>query len=135
MDYAIIIKLFIFFLILDGFWLGLIARDMFTNTIQSVTNQSQPSVRLYSALIAYILMVVGAYYFVIPLVDRNNLLRDSIMIGGMFGLVVYGIYDATNHAIFPGWNLTTAIADMLWGAFLYSAVTYLTLRVEVPKIL
>jgi len=129
-----IIKIVIFLLIFDGIWLGIISRNFYQQAIQAVTGQTDNAVRTYSIPIVYVLLVAGIYLFVLPRVDQADLLRSSIFWGGLFGFITYAIFDFTNHAIFPGWDLKTSVIDTMWGTFLSASVTYLTLRFNLPMI-
>jgi uncharacterized membrane protein len=75
-------------------------------------------------------MYIGLLFIVFPLVDASNnknKLWVAVKFGGLFGLVVYGIFNATNYAIFKGYNPWIAFQDTLWGTFVYSFVVYVTL--------
>ena len=76
------------------------------------------NIRLYSAFIVYIILITGLYYFVI---GPNKTAKE----GALFGLVVYGVFDFTNHAILDNYSLPLAIMDTIWGAFLCGATTFL----------
>ena len=36
----------------------------------------------------------------------------------ILGLIIYGVYDATNYATLSQWSLSFALMDTLWGALL-----------------
>jgi len=80
------------------------------------------NIRLYSAFIVYIILITGLYYFVI---GPNKTAKE----GALFGLVVYGVFDFTNHAILDNYSLPLAIMDTIWGAFLCGATTFLINKV------
>lgn len=126
-DWKRLLWISIFFLILDGIWLGILARNFYSTSIKRVTNLSSATFRLYSAIITYILMVLGIYYWVLPKVKESDDI-GSLFWGGFFGLMIYGIYNFTNHAIFAGWDLKTSLVDTLWGITVCSLVTYLTIK-------
>ena len=52
--------------------------------------------RKSGAVMAYILLVIGLYYFIIK--ERKNLIYAFL-----FGLFVYGVYDLTNYATLTNW--------------------------------
>lgn len=75
------------------------------------------------ALLSYVLMVIGMVVFVTPNVTDRKF-QTSLMYGGVFGLVVYGVYDFTNAAVIKNWNISIALLDVLWGVFVYTAAAY-----------
>lgn len=91
------------------------------------TIQGSPlQINIPSAIIAYSLMVLGLLIFVIPNVRNSSQpLIDSIWFGGMFGLIVYGIFDFTNAGVLSNWNKSLAVVDMLWGGFVYTVAAYI----------
>ena len=62
--------------------------------------------------------------FVLPRVRYAHRLRDSLVYGGTFGLIVYGVYDATAAAVLKKWDIKLATIDVAWGAFLFFVATY-----------
>jgi len=78
--------------------------------------------RMYSAFIVYIILITGLYYFVI---GPNKTAKE----GAFFGLVVYGVFDFTNHAIIENYPLPLAIMDTIWGTFLCGTTTLLINKV------
>jgi uncharacterized membrane protein len=43
--------------------------------------------------------------------------------GIFFGVIVYGVYNFTNHATFYNYPLSLVIADTLWGSFAMGTTT------------
>jgi len=77
------------------------------------------------AICAYILMVVGLVVFVLPNIREDNKLKDSLIYGFLFGIVVYGVYDFTNNAIFKNWDTKLAFIDIIWGGFVFFIASYI----------
>ena len=75
--------------------------------------------RIVPAIICYILLIFGLYYFII----RK---KRSILDAFIFGLVIYGVYDATNYATLKNYSLNLAIMDTVWGGTLMAATTFIT---------
>ena len=93
------------------------------------TIQKQPLVMNYlGAVICYILLIIGLNYFVL----QNNSLKtkDKIKNAFILGIVIYGVYDSTNHAIFNKWDLKTLLLDTIWGGILLSLTTYISLQLN-----
>jgi uncharacterized membrane protein len=93
------------------------------------TIQKQPLVMNYlGVVICYILLIIGLNYFVL----QNNSLKtkDKIKNAFILGIVIYGVYDSTNHAIFNKWDLKTLLLDTIWGGILLSLTTYISLQLN-----
>lgn len=67
--------------------------------------------------IAYALMVLGLCIFV--LADATTV-SEAVVRGSVFGLVLYGVYDATAAAVLHKWDRSLAAADVLWGMTVYT---------------
>ena len=74
------------------------------------------------AIACYILLVLGVNYFIIR---EKRTIYDAFL----FGIIIYGVYETTNYAIFSEWKLSTALTDTLWGGILIALTTYLTYRI------
>ena len=117
----------IIFLVLDGLWFNFLSGDSYSVAIQATTGRELNPIKFYSAGIVYLLMIIGFNYFVRP---RVNTIEDGFKWGGLFGLILYGVFNFTNHAIFGGWNLQVSIKDSLWGMVACSLVMGLTMLIE-----
>ena len=53
----------------------------------------------------------------------RSALLSSLGWGGLFGLVVYGVYDMTNMATLERWPVRMVWVDICWGCFLCGATT------------
>lgn len=73
-------------------------------------------IKFWPALICYALLIFALNYFI---------LRSHRPIGDAFllGLVIYGVYDSTNMAIFKKWDWKIALMDGLWGGILFALTT------------
>ena len=57
--------------------------------------------------------------------------NKSPLDGFLLGLVIYGIYELTSKAIIKNWKWEIVIIDTLWGATLYSLVTYIIQKLNI----
>jgi len=109
----------IVFVILDSIYLNLI-KNYFSNQIQSV--QGSPIKLNYlnyaSIAICYIFLIAGINYFIIK---PNRSIQDAFLLG----IVIYGVYETTNYALFKNWHILTVIIDTLWGGILFALTTYI----------
>ncbi len=78
--------------------------------------------KLVGAVVVYILLAVGLYVFI---VEPGKPLWQAALLG----LVIYGVYDFTNYAIFKKYDLMVALMDMIWGSVLFTATTFVVRRV------
>ena len=72
--------------------------------------------KLIPAVLCYISLVVGLYYFIIK--ERKSLFEAFLL-----GFVIYSVYEFTNWALFKNWKLTTVLMDTLWGSVLFTLTT------------
>lgn len=118
--------IFALFIVLDLLWFS-VAGNFFKNQIGSIARLNADgtwNVLLWAGALAYVLMSVGVLYFVLP---QAHSVVHAALLGGLFGLVGYGLYDLTNLATLTAWTPQFAMVDMLWGTFLcgvVSAVAY-----------
>ena len=112
-------------LIIDGIWLTLM-RDFYNITVKNIQN-SNISFKMSGAIIAYSLIAIGIYYFVLKdeIYKKNNY-QTILEKGFMFGLVSYGIFNGTNYAILNNWDCRTSTVDTLWGSIMAPTVSYLS---------
>lgn len=113
----------IIFVIIDGIWLGFIAKDLYKKEIGHLL-ASNPN--WIAAVIFYLLFLVGLVYFVInPGVEKESIINVLIS-GALFGLLTYSTYDLTNLATLKEWPLKITIIDLIWGTSLSTIVSTAT---------
>lgn len=101
----------IVFLIIDGLWLGFIAKPFYEKYIGGLLKP----VNLLPAIIFYVIYVVGMIVFVInPNLSNFDLLK-TLATGFFFGVICYATYDLTNMATIKGWVWSITIVDIIWG--------------------
>lgn len=120
------------FMILDFIWLGLIAKKFYFHHVQEIArvHEGQLQVSLAPAFIVYVLLALGIVHFVLPLFKPDQNYFYYFFIGAFFGLIVYGVYDFTNHSILKTWPIILVAADTIWGAFATGVVSLVTLFVK-----
>jgi uncharacterized membrane protein len=107
----------IILVLVDYIYLSII-KDFFGNQIKKVQG-SPMKVNLIGAILCYIILVLGINYFIIY---QNKSILDAFLLG----LLIYGVYETTNYALFSNWSVSTVIIDTLWGGILFALTTYLT---------
>jgi uncharacterized membrane protein len=112
----------VLFILLDLVWFYFVS-SFFKDEIGSIarlTPEGKWDVRLAPAIMAYVLMGVGVAAFVY--LNATSLLSAALL-GGLFGLIGYGLYDLTNLATLSDWTIRFTIVDMVWGTFLCATVS------------
>lgn len=108
-------------LLFDGIMLGIILKSTWNKTISSL-QQSLFIPRLQYGVIAYLLLTLGVYYFLI----KSN---RSVLDGFLLGLFVYGVFDFTNLTLFTRYPLSVALIDTLWGGVLFAMIVAIMKRI------
>ena len=97
-------------------------KNFFNNQIKLVQG-SDIQMNIYAAMLCYIVLVYGLYYFIIK--DKRPLIDDFI-----FGIVIYAVYELTTMALLKNWSWKTVALDTLWGGILFTITTYLLYAIK-----
>jgi uncharacterized membrane protein len=93
-----------------------VMKGYFANQVKNVQG-SALKLNYFGAAICYIFLVAGLNYFIIKP-------RKSVSDAFLLGLVIYGVYETTNYALFSNWSIVSVIIDTLWGGLLFASTTY-----------
>ena len=121
----VIVLSIVLFLVLDALFIGSFMKD-WQSLLLRIQGEKMEA-RLLSAVGAYVLMVLAWVYFVYRPYLVHKSIWNAVKTGAMLGFVIYGIFELTNYAIIKKWDFKFVIMDTLWGAILYSLVSYFTL--------
>jgi uncharacterized membrane protein len=114
-DFLLLVSAIVFISI-DFIYLN-VMKGYFNNQIQSV--QGSPAKMNYlGAALCYIFLIAGINYFIIKP-------RKSINDAFLLGVIIYGVFETTNYALFKNWSIFTVIIDTLWGGLLFASTTYI----------
>jgi uncharacterized membrane protein len=121
-DIKIILFICLIFIIIDVPVLIYVNKDTYLGNFRNINNGEIDFTRLkiISALICYLIMAFGLYYFS---VKEKNILNALIL-----GFVINGIYNTTNYATINKYSLNVVIIDTLWGPTLFTTVAYLVIN-------
>jgi uncharacterized membrane protein len=115
-DFRLLISAIVF-VSLDFIYLS-IFKNYFLNQMKKI--QGMPvSVNYFSMVLCYIFLIFGINYFIIK---PKRSVQDAFLLG----LIIYGVYETTNWALFKNWSVLTVIIDTLWGGILFASTTYIT---------
>lgn len=118
-DFKLLISAIIFVFI-DSIYLNIV-KNYFSNQIKSI--QGYPIKMNYLAtLFCYIFLIFGINYFIIK---PNRSVQDAFLLG----IVIYGVFETTNMALFSKWSWITVIMDTTWGGLLFAITTYLVKKI------
>ena len=108
-------------LVLDAVWLGLLMRRFYSSRFAPIARMSGGSMAPIwpAAALVYVLLAVGVVAFALP--RANGLVTAAALWGALFGIVIYGFYNLTNHATLAKWPPAVTVVDMAWGSALCAA--------------
>lgn len=119
-DFALLISA-ITLVSIDYLYLFMI-KGYFENQIKKV--QGTPlKTNLLPIAFCYIFLIFGINYFIIK---PKRSVQDAFLLG----LVIYGVYETTNWALFTNWSPITVIIDTLWGGILFALTTFVTTQIH-----
>jgi len=129
----------IIILIIDCIWLYL-NRNNYNSLVKKIQG-FDIELNLFGAILSYLCVITGLFMFSIPMIrqeykkenKRKSLLLLSIKYGGILGLVIYGVFNASNIGIFKNYNIKVALMDTIWGFMLYSFSAYLFISLEIYR--
>lgn len=107
-------------LITDYFYLSF-SKNSFINMIVNIQN-SDFKFNIFGAIISYVLLIIANYYFIYK---KNSNYYESFLLG----IIIYGVFDGTNLAIFKNYDFEIGIIDTLWGGILMTITNYLSNKV------
>ena len=107
----------ILFVVIDFVYLNLI-KKYFENQVKTV--QGSP---LQVKFLCYIFLIFGLNYFIIKY-------KKSPYDAFLLGILIYGVFETTNYALFKNWSILTVILDTLWGGTLFAMVTFIIDRLR-----
>ena len=123
-DWKLYLVILVTLLTIDFIWIGYITKQAWSELIETV--QKTPlSVRLDWAFLTYLVMALGIYGLVLRSDEFTIYQRAFIL-----GLVMYGVFDGTNRALFNDWTLNMSMMDVAWGTVLVVVTVYLTPQIR-----
>ena len=104
----------IVFISIDFIYLNFM-RGYFENQVKKI--QGTPiKMNLLAAAFCYIFLITGLNYFIIT---PKKSIKDAFLLG----IVIYGVFETTNLALFTNWSWLTVFMDTLWGGVLFALTT------------
>ena len=106
----------IVFISIDFIYLNLL-HGYFNKQIKLVQG-SEIKMNFLGVGLCYIFLIAGINYFIIKP-------HKSVSEAFLLGIIIYGVYETTNYALFKNWSILTVIIDTLWGGLLFASTTYI----------
>jgi uncharacterized membrane protein len=104
-------------------WLGVVAKGFYRRHLGSLMS---PKVNWISAVLFYLLFIVGLLVFVIRPALMAGVPLNALFYGALLGLISYATYDLTNLATLKDWPLIVTVIDLIWGTVLGGVVSYIS---------
>ena len=121
---------FLAFAVIDFVWIQLAAQDLYLQYAPDILRVSSTTkhleVDLVPAALFYLLFYPSLFF--LSVLPRSSS-QMTIARGFVTGLVGYGTYSLTNHAIMKQWSWALTIPDTLWGAFLSGITAFVAHKV------
>lgn len=111
----------IIFVSIDFIYINLI-KNYFKNQIENVQN-SPMKVNILGGFLCYIFLIFALNYFIIQP-------KKSVYDAFFLGILIYGVYETTNYALFTKWSFLTVIIDTLWGGTLFASTTFIISQIR-----
>ncbi|MEL6367773.1 MAG: DUF2177 family protein [Pseudomonadota bacterium] len=106
------------FLIIDGAWIGLIARGIYKDALGSLMRE-QPGV--IAALSFYLIYAAGMVFFAVTPAREQTSIAIAVTNGAFLGVLAYGTFSVTNFAVLKAWTPMLLVTDVIWGAVVTAA--------------
>jgi uncharacterized membrane protein len=66
-------------------------------------------------IVSYILIILNMVFILIPYSKKLNNLSEKLLIFGISGLVIYGVYNATTLGLSKSHSYLTVLIDVMFG--------------------
>ncbi|MBW2521443.1 MAG: DUF2177 family protein [Deltaproteobacteria bacterium] len=113
------------FLALDFFWLGFLMAKFYKTELGPLSRGGSGSYETvwWAAAVVYICIPLGIVLFVVPRLAGSAVFPWAPIWGGLYGFVLYAVYDMTNYALVDKWPLRMSVVDICWGVFICGSVS------------
>jgi uncharacterized membrane protein len=102
-------------LIIDGIWLGLIAKEGYQQAMGHIMREQ---VIIWPWIVFYLLYPLAILILAVKVQLNTQSRFHFLWRGFVLGATAYGTYNLTNYALVVDWPLFITVKDWLWGAFL-----------------
>jgi uncharacterized membrane protein len=107
------------FLVLDGLWLGVIAKSFYSNHLEDLLRRN---FLILPAVLFYLIYNAGLVFLAVRPGQLDVSLGSVALHGAIVGFLAYGTYDMTNLATLKDWPAIVSVVDIIWGSVLSATV-------------
>lgn len=107
------------FLIIDGLWLGVIAKSFYSDHLGGLLRKN---FLVFPAVAFYLIYTAGLVFLAVRPHQPDVSLASVALYGALVGFLAYGTYDMTNLATLEGWPVMVSVVDVIWGTLLSASV-------------
>lgn len=107
------------FLIIDGLWLGLIAKNFYANNLGELLRKN---FLILPGAVFYLVYTAGLVFLAVRPMQPELSLANVALYGAIVGVLSYGTYDMTNLSTLRDWPVIVSVVDLLWGTVLSASV-------------
>lgn len=116
------------FVLFDALWFKLYSyKNVYKPQMDKINGNSKFKVRKVGAIITYVILSLGLFLFLYYCRSKLKVVRlkylKFLILGAIFGFVVYGTYNGTNYSTIEKYSLKTAITDTVWGTVLCGVIS------------
>ena len=94
---------------------------VFNKQIKSIQG-TEIQMNYIAVALTYVLLIFGLNYFII---QKHKSVQDAAILG----LIIYGVFELTNLALFKNWSILTVIIDTAWGTILFALTTSIVYKI------
>lgn len=122
-DITKFIIILILLIIFDLLWQSFAYPSLYAPTIVNIQKENvNMGFKFIGVIFAWILLALGITYLVMPLSKTHS---QAFLYGALLGLIIYGVYNGVNFALFTQYDFRVLLFDILWGTFLCGFVSFL----------
>lgn len=95
--------------------------------LQSLQPIRDRNIQVWYGAVSYAVLFITTFYVIVLQVYKSKKsLAESMVLGGMFGLCVYGVYNLTNMFAFSRYGTREAMSDTAYGVLSIAIVAGMT---------
>jgi uncharacterized membrane protein len=79
-------------------------------------------INIFGAILSYLCIIIAINYFILY---PGKGIFDAFVLG----ILIYGVYETTNLALFNKWRIKTVMIDTLWGGILFALTTWIVRKI------